>query len=101
MHRQSNGSNEMADSLDRIIDTAKKLRRFAKKTNDPAFLTLIADLTMDLADLKLQLAARAGEPGPAAPAAAREAVPTAATSTVAQVSTKFDSLFGTEPRADS
>jgi len=64
----------MTDTLDKVIDTAKKLRKFAKKIADPAFANLIADLHMSLADLKVQLADR----GAHAPAAEPKATPSRA-----------------------
>jgi hypothetical protein len=85
----------MSDSLDKVIDTAKKLRKFAKKVADPAFANLIADLTMSLADLKVQLADR-GAPA-AAPKQAPARTEPAPTGAAAQVSSKFDTLFGSEP----
>jgi hypothetical protein len=87
----------MTDTLDKVIDTAKKLRKFAKKVADPAFANLIADLTMSLADLKVQLAER-GAPAPAAvPKQAPARTEPAPTGAAAQVSSKFDTLFGSEP----
>ena len=64
----------MTDTLDKVIDTAKKLRKFAKKIADPAFANLIADLHMSLADLKVQLADR----GAHAPAAELKVTPSRA-----------------------
>ena len=93
----------MSDTLDKVIDTAKKLRKFAKKVADPAFANLIADLHMSLADLKVQLADR-GAPAPAAAAPRSETQRSeparsepAAAGTAAQVSSKFDTLFGSGP----
>jgi len=96
----------MSDSLDKVIDTAKKLRKFAKKVSDPAFVNLIADLNLQRADLKLQLVDEqqsgrrpaAPERHAPAPAPAAEAMPPTA---AAQVGSKFDSLFGTGPREPS
>lgn len=51
----------MADTLDKVIDTAKKLRRLAKKTNDPDIQSLVVDLNLSLADLKLEMVERAQE----------------------------------------
>jgi len=99
----------MSDTLDKVIDTAKKLRKFAKKVADPAFANLIADLHMSLADLKVQLADR-GAPSPASePKAAAggqsRSEPArsepATTGTAAQVSSKFDTLFGSGPDKQS
>lgn len=45
----------MADILDKVIDIAKKLRKTAKKVTDPAVQTLITDLNLSLADLKVQV----------------------------------------------
>jgi hypothetical protein len=92
----------MSDTLDKVIDTAKKLRKFAKKVADPAFANLIADLTMSLADLKVQLADRgasapAAEPKATEPKAASSRSEPAPAGTAAQVSSKFDTLFGSEP----
>jgi len=97
----------MSDTLDKVIDTAKKLRKYAKKVADPAFANLIADLHMSLADLKVQLAdrgasapttepkaaAQRGEPPRSEPARSEPAT----TGTAAQVSSKFDTLFGSGP----
>ena len=96
----------MADSLDKVIDTAKKLRKFAKKVNDPAFVNLIADLNMALADLKMQLVDRGQvdrrSPASETPIEAHSATPDVrAVSTTAQVSSKFDSIFGTGPQTPS
>lgn len=46
----------MTDILDKVLDTAKKLRKYAKKSGDPAFVNLITDLNLELADLRVQLA---------------------------------------------
>ncbi len=46
----------MADMLDKVIDTAKKLRKAAKKIEDPDVKDLICELTLSLADLKMQVA---------------------------------------------
>jgi hypothetical protein len=93
----------MTDTLDKVIDTAKKLRRFAKKVADPAFANLIADLHMNLADLKVQLADR----GAQAPTATETKTKTTTSrseptpaGTAAQVSSKFDTLFGSGPKQD-
>ena len=45
----------MADILDTVIDIAKKLRKSAKKTDDPQIQSLITDLNLSLADLKVEL----------------------------------------------
>jgi len=63
----------MTDILDKVLETAKKLRKYAKKSADPAFVNLITDLNMELADLRVQLAEARGagaEAGDAQPAAA-------------------------------
>ena len=95
----------MSDTLDKVIDTAKKLRKFAKKVADPAFANLIADLHMSLADLKVQLADR-GAPAPSgepkAPTSGQSRSEPARSEpapagTAAQVSSKFDTLFGSGP----
>ncbi len=46
----------MANILNRVIDIAKKLRRVAKKSGDPGLQDLITDLSLGLADLKVQMA---------------------------------------------
>lgn len=45
----------MADILETVLDIAKKLRKSAKKSNDPQIQSLITDLNLSLADLKVQL----------------------------------------------
>lgn len=56
----------MADTLEKVIDIAKKLRRAAKKVADPTFQSLITDLSLSLADLKVQMVEqRAGVHGQA------------------------------------
>jgi|KBSSwiStaDraftv2_1062776.scaffolds.fasta_scaffold1144569_2 hypothetical protein len=70
----------MTDILDKVLETAKKLRKYAKKSADPAFVNLITDLNMELADLRVQLAQ--GRSAPAddeqdAPPAPRAAAPAA------------------------
>jgi hypothetical protein len=88
----------MADTLDKVIETAKKLRRYTKKLPDPAFANLVADINMALADLKLQLAGLQPErPAPARPAPAQPITTTLApdwSSPSAQLNTNFDSVFG-------
>jgi hypothetical protein len=46
----------MADSLEKVIDTAKKLRRAAKRIDDVELQILIVDLNLHVADLKMHLA---------------------------------------------
>ena len=48
----------MADHLDKVIDIAKKLRKVAKKIEDPDIQSMVVDLNLTLADLKLQMAER-------------------------------------------
>ena len=45
----------MNDSLDKVLDIAKKLRTLAKKTNDAKVQDLVTDLNLSLADLKVEL----------------------------------------------
>lgn len=45
----------MIDGLERVIDVAKKLRKFAKKVDNQDVQGLIVDLNLCVADLKLQL----------------------------------------------
>lgn len=45
----------MTDNLDRVIDIAKKLRKLAKKVDNQDVQSLIVDLNLCVADLKLQL----------------------------------------------
>ena len=89
------------DSVDKIIETAKKLRRYTKKVADPAFANLVADISMALADLKLQLAGlQAEKTAPARPAATLPITTTLTpntTSPSAQLSSNFDSVFGDDP----
>jgi len=42
--------------IDRITDIAKKLRKSAKKVNDPTVQELITDLSLSIADLRVELA---------------------------------------------
>ena len=42
--------------IDKVTDIAKKLRKSAKKVNDPALQELITDLSLSLADLRVELA---------------------------------------------
>ena len=44
----------MADILNKVLDTAKKLRRVAKKIGDVEAQNLIVDLNLNLADLKME-----------------------------------------------
>lgn len=46
----------MTDVLDKLIDTAKKLRKAVKKIDNAQVADLIVDLNLHLADLKVQLA---------------------------------------------
>jgi hypothetical protein len=96
------------DSVDKIIETAKKLRKYSKKLADPAFANLVADINMALADLKLQLAglqpekpAPATRPASANPTSAHPVTTTLApdwgSSPTAQLNTNFDSVFGDDP----
>ena len=89
------------DSVDKIIDTAKKLRRYTKKVTDPAFANLVADLNMALADLKLELAGlQPAKTAPSRPAGTLPITTTLApnaTSPSAQLSSNFDSVFGDDP----
>jgi hypothetical protein len=48
----------MADILDKVIETAKKLRKAAKRIDDTETQNLIVDLNLSLADLKVQLLER-------------------------------------------
>lgn len=50
----ANRETTMADLLDKAIDIAKKLRKLAKKSTDPDIQSLITDLNLNLADLKVQ-----------------------------------------------
>ena len=45
----------MADSLEKVIDTAKKLRKAAKRIDDVELQILIVDLNLYVADLKMHL----------------------------------------------
>lgn len=42
--------------IDKVTDLAKKLRKSAKKVNDPTLQELITDLSLSLADLRVELA---------------------------------------------
>ena len=42
--------------IDKITDIAKKLRKSAKKVNDPTLQELITDLSLSIADLRVELA---------------------------------------------
>jgi hypothetical protein len=53
----------MTDALHKAIDIAKKLRRAAKKVADPAVQSLITDLSLSLADLKVHLVEQRMEQG--------------------------------------
>ena len=44
------------NTLDKITETAKKLRRACKKIGHPNIVDLIVELNLDLADLKMELA---------------------------------------------
>ncbi|HEX6810830.1 MAG TPA: hypothetical protein VF384_04320 [Planctomycetota bacterium] len=46
----------MADLIDKVTDIARKLRKSAKKCNDPVLQELITDLSLSVADLRVQLA---------------------------------------------
>ena len=46
----------MPDLIDKVTDIAKKLRKSAKKCNDAALQELITDLSLSVADLRVQLA---------------------------------------------
>src|SRR5262245_7704843 len=91
----------MTDILDKVLETAKKLRNYAKKSADPKFVNLIADLNMELADLRVHLAAgrsAAAEPDDAPPAAAAQ--PTSRAAQVAAAPTTrglspFDATLNT------
>lgn len=45
----------MTDILDTVLDIAKKLRRSAKKSDDPQIQSLITDLNLSLADLRVHM----------------------------------------------
>ncbi len=45
----------MNDSLDKVLDIAKRLRSLAKKTNDSKVQDLVTDLNLSLADLRVEL----------------------------------------------
>ena len=42
--------------IDKVTDIAKKLRKTAKKVNDPTLQELITDLSLSIADLRVELA---------------------------------------------
>jgi hypothetical protein len=71
----------MADTLDKVIDIAKKLRKAAKKVTDPAFQSLITDLNLSLADLKVQMVEQraSGQNKPPEAPASKPAAPAPAT----------------------
>ena len=46
----------MTALIDKVTDITKKLRRTAKKVNDPALQELITDLSLSVADLRVELA---------------------------------------------
>ncbi|HLU40625.1 MAG TPA: hypothetical protein VK081_14665 [Planctomycetota bacterium] len=71
----------MADPLDKVLDIAKKLRKAAKKVTDPSLQSLITDLNLSLADLRVQLVEqRAAERAPA-----QDSTPATASSAQANV----------------
>lgn len=45
----------MTDNLERVVETAKKLRKAAKKVADADIQNLILELSLHVADLKMQL----------------------------------------------
>ena len=61
----------MTDILDKAIDLAKKLRKTAKKSNDPTLQALITDLNLCLADLKVQVIEARQVDAPTEPVGAR------------------------------
>ena len=46
----------MSNSLDRVFEVAKKLRKFVKKGSSPELQVLVTDLNLHLADVKVELA---------------------------------------------
>jgi paraquat-inducible protein B len=48
--------NTVPALIDKITDIAKKLRKSAKKVNDAALQELITDLSLSVADLRVELA---------------------------------------------
>ncbi len=46
----------MIDNLDKVIEIAKKLRKLAKKVDNQDVQSLIVDLNLSIADLKMQIA---------------------------------------------
>lgn len=46
----------MSNSLDRVFEVAKKLRKFVKKGSSPELQVLVTDLNLHLADVKVEMA---------------------------------------------
>jgi hypothetical protein len=63
----------MVHHLDKVIEIAKKLRKLAKKVDNQDVQSLIVDLNLSVADLKMQVAeAQQSDPQPQTTGAARE-----------------------------
>jgi len=45
----------MSNSLDKVFEVAKKLRKFVKKGSSPEMQSLVTDLNLLLADVKVEL----------------------------------------------